>query len=104
MKRYWWTIAFTLIACFPSRERATTEAKQYAKDMGYEILGVSCTDIDTDSDGYVTCTVRVKGAQDGIEVEPLNLQCAADGPLSQFNSGCKLSLPKLNVKTTVHAH
>ncbi len=91
----WLLFVIALVAC-SSRELATGEAKQYAADMGYEVLGISCTDIDSDGDGYVTCSVRVKG-----DTQPLDLQCAAKATL---NTGCKPTQPKLVNKTSIHSH
>ncbi len=38
----------------------------------YSILGEVCQGVDTDSDGYVSCTFRV--GKEGVEKE-VNLQC-----------------------------
>ena len=47
------------------------------------VLGQDCVGRDTDNDGYVSCTARVK-AKDGPE-ETLTLECAA----GFMNNGCK---------------
>lgn len=38
---------------------AKAEAQKWATNLGYRILGISCANIDSDNDGYVSCTVRV---------------------------------------------
>lgn len=38
----------------------------------YTILGESCQGVDTNNDGYVSCTFRI--GRDGVEKE-INLQC-----------------------------
>lgn len=38
----------------------------------YTILGEICQGVDTDNDGYVSCTFRI--SKDGLEKE-INLQC-----------------------------
>jgi hypothetical protein len=64
---------------------ATAEAKQWAAEMGYEPLGVVCADRDSDGDGYVSCALRVAGAE-----QPVQIECA--GALN-FASGCRI--PKI---------
>ena len=82
-----------LSGCFGDPEAAKSAARAYAKDMGYEVVGVSCTGTDTDGDGYVSCTLQVKGHQD-----PIALECTR-GEFT-FTSGCKVAMPKLRVSTT----
>lgn len=55
-------------------------AKMYADKS---VLGQDCVGRDTDGDGYVSCTARVRG-KDGLE-ETLALECAS----TLLNSGCK---------------
>ncbi|MDP3770745.1 MAG: hypothetical protein Q8R16_00405 [bacterium] len=55
-------------------------AKMYADKT---VLGEDCVGRDTDNDGYVSCSARVKG-KDTPE-ETLALECAA----GFMNSGCK---------------
>ena len=55
-------------------------AKMYADKT---VLGQDCVGRDTDGDGYVSCTARVKG-KDTPE-ETLALECAS----TLLNSGCK---------------
>jgi len=74
-------VALTTIAC-GDPEAAKAAARVYAKDLGYEVTGISCAETDTDDDGYIACSVRVKG-QD----LPLALECGR-GTLT-FAGGCK---------------
>ncbi len=75
-------------------EAPEVAAKRYGSDLGYTVLGVSCTQVDTDNDGYVTCTLRV---QAGDKIETQSIQCAAtravnaDGCETQarHTEGCK---------------
>lgn len=57
-------------------------AKMY-KDK--EVLGEDCVGRDTDGDGYVSCTARVRGRDEKAQEETLALECASE----LLNSGCK---------------
>lgn len=59
---------------------------------GREIIGVSCTNVDTDGDGYISCTATID-TDNGPEVveRQINAECAT-GFLS-FNSGCRQPKP-----------
>lgn len=59
------------------------EAKAFARKGGLQIVGVSCMDIDSDHDGYVSCTLFFPQNQTkGIE-------CAA-------GRGCRLAKDVFN--------
>lgn len=46
----------------PEMKRAAEkEARAWARDLGLDVAGISCADLDTDGDGYVSCTVRLSG-------------------------------------------
>jgi type II secretory pathway pseudopilin PulG len=61
---------------------AEQNARQYAGELGVEVAGLSCTGVDTDGDGYVSCTIR---GRDG-SLTPI--ECA--GRLT-LNSGCRVA-------------
>lgn len=66
---------------------AKREAQQWANDLGLQVTGISCTDIDSDGDGYVSCTVALKDGQ--------TKQIECKGAYS-FGHGCrdpKLTIP-----------
>lgn len=96
--RGWWLVLLALSAC-DSRDKATSEARRFAEDMGYQVAGVTCMSYDTDGDNYVTCTVRIKDAEPGKDL--LSLQCAITLSL---NDGCKQTELKGNARTTIHTH
>lgn len=85
-----------LAGCFGDPEAAKASARQYAKDLGYEVAGVSCTGVDSDGDGYVSCTVRLKDP-DPSGSSLLALECSR-GEVT-FTSGCKVA-PLVKNKTT----
>ena len=59
---------------------------------GREIIGVACTNVDSDGDGYISCTATIDTDNGPNVVErQINAQCAT-GFLS-FNSGCKATVP-----------
>ena len=56
-------------------------AREWATNMQYKVVAVTCVDYDTDNDGYVSCTLRVEGQK-----EMVPLECT--GPWS-WNDGCR---------------
>lgn len=77
-------------------------AEAFLKDLNVAYTGKpNCTKIDTDNDGYVTCTVSLP-ATDRQPAQFLSLQCAAahsepdDGCSSARNAqGCKPTQPTI---------
>lgn len=53
----------------PTQERAAKdEAGKWANELGLQYTGISCGDIDSDNDGYVSCTLAMKdGSTKSIE-------------------------------------
>lgn len=63
-------IAFATLNCQP-KQRSEDHARQWAKELGVEVQGVSCVNQDSDGDGYVSCTVkRGNGELMAIECNP----------------------------------
>jgi hypothetical protein len=64
---------------------AEANALEYAEALGYDVRGVSCTNLDTDGDSYVSCDVVLK---DGTKQ---SLQCVGAVPFWHLtgNDGCK---------------
>ena len=74
---------FLFRGCTSSSDEAEVAAKAYAQKLGLEVAGVSCTDQDSDGDGYVSCSISHK--ENGkLSVQPV--ECAAKWSM---NSGCK---------------
>lgn len=65
---------------------AEKEAKLWANKMGMVDAAISCVKIDSDGDGYVSCTVLTKEGPQAIE---------CTGSLT-FNSGCRTPKFKIN--------
>lgn len=65
-------------------------AKKFASDLGLKIQGASCTEVDTDNDGYVTCTLAIAGTD---IPRTMSIQCAAvvdsQGCDAKYTQGCK---------------
>jgi hypothetical protein len=66
-------------------------AAKFAIDLGLSIRGKpSCAGVDTDNDGYVTCTLAL-GSADAPKL--MSIQCAAvessDGCSVKYAQGCK---------------
>lgn len=65
-----------------SRAHVENEARNWASSMyPNETSQVICQNIDSDNNGYISCTIRI-GAQN-----PMGIECAA--PMS-INSGCRI--------------
>lgn len=74
---------YALRGCQSNSGTAEEEAQAYAKKLGLEVVGVSCTDKDSDDDGYVSCSVSHK--ENGkLAIQPV--ECATKWSV---NSGCK---------------
>lgn len=50
------------------------QARAYANDLGYAIIGVSCMSHDSDGDGYISCTVRFEESSGGDKNPPLRVR------------------------------
>ena len=58
-------VLVSLSACVETPGAQEAAATAFLKSLGYEVVGVACTDRDSDNDGYVSCTGRVMGAVRG---------------------------------------
>jgi prepilin-type N-terminal cleavage/methylation domain-containing protein len=72
---------------FNSHDTAESEAAKWAKKMNYDVQGVDCVDLDSDGDGYVSCTIALKG-----NPNPVAIECARSMSL---NNGCRLQKPAI---------
>lgn len=80
--------------CAGRRGAAEDSMREYVSKLypGREIIGVACTNIDSDGDGYISCTATIDTDNGPNVVErQINAQCAT-GFLS-LNSGCKATVP-----------
>ena len=78
-----------LLGCqYPERGYAEKQAKEYATDLGLEVKAARCTNMDTDGDGYVSCTLSVtdKEGKDRLEA----IECAAFANGCSMNEGCRI--------------
>jgi len=73
--------------CLEHKAAAEKSAKEYAEEIIPNAVAYSCMNVDTDSDGYVGCSVRTKD-DTLISLECVGAQFAWVFPK---NSGCKLS-------------
>lgn len=67
--------------CEDQKVEATQTAKEWALQLGYNPTHVSCVNHDTDGDGYVSCTVRVKE-----QPQPIGWECTG---WNRYNKGCR---------------
>lgn len=74
---------------------AEGEARTWAHQLGLDVTGITCNPVDTENDGYVSCSVMTKGA-----ALPYQVECARAMSLQH---GCRE--PKITVPATnVHVH
>lgn len=64
------------------------EARQFLGRLGYQTVSVECVDVDSDGDGYVSCTARVSDQNGKQELIPLECR----GRFS-WGSSCRLQTP-----------
>ncbi len=79
-------LAFVLgnIGCQQDVANMKRQANSFVIGLGYELKENSepqCQDYDSDGDGYVSCTVAVKGGN------PMAIECKSDYALG---SGCRM--------------
>lgn len=72
------------------RRAASDEATRWSQQMGIQPLVVDCVGMDTDGDGYLSCTVSYRKPDGAIVVQPL--ECATKWT---WNSGCRV--PKMGM-------
>jgi len=73
-----------------NKQYAEEEAHEWARTMGYEVQGLTCMDLDTDHNGYVTCTMQIKNN----EVKPYTIECAKkvkEGCGYSQDRGCRIA-------------
>lgn len=93
-----------LVCCNRNTVPPQESARQFVEDMNLKIQGKpNCTGVDTDGDGYVTCTVRLAEPKDGKDT--FSIQCAdittdgcGDGHTETFATGCKETQQRIQVK------
>jgi len=60
-------------------DQAMKEAERWASEMQIKPIGITCSSVDSDGDGYVSCMVRHEG---GIE----NIECRG---MTSVGHGCR---------------
>ena len=78
------------------RAQATDAATAYAAGMGYADPHVQCVEMDSDGDGYVSCTVAFTQPNGTIGKDAI--ECVGGfGVAAALNSGCRT--PKMRAVT-----
>jgi predicted GNAT superfamily acetyltransferase len=85
-------IPFFLLACNSNKIPPEEAAKKFMADLDFGKAGASCTQSDTNNDGYVTCTVSLDR---GSDLTPLlvTISCA---PIGAPTGGCKAAQDVMN--------
>jgi hypothetical protein len=93
------TLVAALAACQENTIPPEQAATDFARDLGLAVTGKPvCAGVDTDRDGYVTCTLNLGDGR--LE----SIQCAALGASelgSHFAIGCKGTVAKAAPPTVV---
>lgn len=98
----------TFVACSYKKNTVPPEkaAKEYMTGLGFKTQGEpQCAGIDSDRDGYVSCSVAVVEADGKTRVQ--SLECAGitnpdlgcDNQTDKYAVGCKERLPKVLTKS-----
>lgn len=94
-------LALGLSACISiDKGYAEEQAKQYAADLGMTDAKVNCVNTDSNSDGYVSCTIAVP-RKDGGKPDMQAVECAAkmSGGCGNLNNGCRIPKGRLATET-----
>lgn len=100
-------LLLALVCCNKNTVSPQEAAKQFVEDAKIDIRGKpNCTGVDTDGDGYVTCTVWFANPKDGKD--SMSIQCAditsnsggCDGHTQTYATGCKETQQKIQVTKT----
>lgn len=83
-------VSFLMNCSGLNKDTATKEATEWAKEVGIENANVSCVNSDTDSDGYISCTIAYKDDKGDLKVKAI--ECASK---LSWNSGCRT--PKISI-------
>lgn len=67
-----------------SHDKAVSEARTWSTEMGIKVKGVSCANMDTNHDGYISCSVSSELPGGGVDIMPI--ECATSWSI---NSGCR---------------
>lgn len=79
-------VSANVLSFLDGGDKARSEAASWTKEMGIKDATVSCVNLDSDGDGYVSCTVNNNG-------QLIPLECAR---AYSFQSGCRVQ--KLQIK------
>lgn len=63
------TAVMLLAGCGSIASNNADNATKWAEDLGYEVIAAKCGTFDSDDNGYVSCTIRVKDREELIYVE-----------------------------------
>ena len=80
--------AFALLGCQADWQKAEKAARSYGTKMG-GMTSVSCAKMDSDGDGYCSCSVFLKGGK----IQPL--ECGCEKFCLICTEGCKVAMPKM---------
>ena len=71
-----------------NHDSAKEAAAEYAAELKIDVRAISCVGMDSDGDGYVSCTIMPKAEGS----DPIQVECTG----VSLNSGCRF--PKANLR------
>jgi hypothetical protein len=89
-------LVFGLVGCIDQKPLAESQAREFLR-TGYtnQWRNVQCMNVDTDRNGYVSCTVFMNNGQ------TLSIECARQDWLTVIqNNGCRLQPRMMNNMVT----
>jgi preprotein translocase subunit YajC len=80
----------SIMSRLQSGKNAEEDMRNYVSNLypGREIIGVSCVKVDSDGDGYVSCTATVD-LDNGPNVQEKMVAAECAGGFANFNEGCR---------------
>ena len=73
-----------------TKDAATHDAQKFVAELGWKTAGISCADVDSDNDGYVSCTIALSDGTNQF------VECRG---AYTWGHGCRI--PKLRVDRNV---
>lgn len=82
------------VASLSGSDEVTHDARAFGKALGLPVRSAVCADVDTDGDGYLSCTLSVE--RPGGELDVVPVECARKH--LTWASGCRMQRPGTTVR------
>lgn len=86
--------ALCLFGCITiDKAYAESQGRAYASDLGIADAKVNCVNVDSNGDGYVSCTIASPGPDGKPHLQAI--ECAASQNGCNLNQGCRIPKDRL---------